>query len=602
MNAGGPAYTDKAGNVWRADEYFQAVRGAQHTVANAIANTDDDALFQSERWWMDGYRIPIANGSYTLKLSFAEISPASGTRVFSVRQGDRALLADFNIAREVGNYAALVKQFQVDVTGGVLDLRFTSTSNAASIAAIELLQTTQQSATTTTVRPAATTSTFRVQHSGKFLALDNQGRTIQSSVATRFVVDGSALRVGDRCLDTNILKEARPSLVACNSNDPGQKWDLTAPYISPVGSSFTLDVERAGTQDGSVVELWDKYNSANQRWTRIKAAAPPTTIAPAPATSTTTTTSRPPTTVQPSHRLPELGFSLNGEGLSGPLSQEHYNNLADITPGTVWARLGYSSDGDWRANADKGFNAATKAGMKVLLRASFKGNEFNSQQPVNVDAYGNFVAEMAARYKGKGVGGTNPVIELPNEINGTKIAGATYAAAACNAYPKLKAVDPNYKLIGASENVYASNWKTWLTDVYQGGFAKCSDGVSFHNYDAPGDGARYSFLRQTMTQYKDLDAMVWLTEFGATTCPNVTGSSLGCQTEQKQADKIVGNLKDLRDNYPWITHAFIYADEDIPSRKQSDPFEAYFGIYRNDANGTITGEKPAAKAVRDLYR
>ncbi len=304
----------------------------------------------------------------------------------------------------------------------------------------------------------------------------------------------------------------------------------------------------------------------------------------------------------PAGGLPELGFSLNGEALSGPLQQAHYNELATFTPYAEWARVGFSSDGDWQTTSQRYFDAATNAGMKVLLRASFPGNQYNGSQPVNVSAYGDFVAAMAARYKAKGLGGTNPVMELPNEINGTSITGATYAAAACNAYPKLKAVDPNYKIIGASENVYASNWKVWLEDVYKGGFANCSDGVSFHNYDAPGDGARYDFLRSLMTKYNDLDAKVWVTEFGATTCTPASSSPLGCRTEQQQADKLVGNIRDMRDKYPWITHALVYSDEDVPSRKTTDAFEAYFGIYRNDASGNITGAKPAVAALKALYK
>jgi len=93
--------------------------------------------------------------------------------------------------------------------------------------------------------------------------------------------------------------------------------------------------------------------------------------------------------------LPELGFSLNGA--SGPIEQEHYNALRQITPGPVWARIGFSSDGNWQATADSYFNAATTAGLKVLLRASFPGAQWNGSEPVDVDAYGDFVAAMAAR-------------------------------------------------------------------------------------------------------------------------------------------------------------------------------------------------------------
>ena len=304
----------------------------------------------------------------------------------------------------------------------------------------------------------------------------------------------------------------------------------------------------------------------------------------------------------PAGGLPELGFSVNGEALSGPLEQSHYNELASVTPYAEWARMGFSSsDGDWQGTSQRYFDAATDAGMNVLLRASFPDSQYNGSQPVDVDAYGDFVAALAAHYKAKGLDGTNPVMEFPNEINGTEITGATYAAAACNAYPKLKAVDPDYKVIGASENVYDSNWKSWLEDVYKGGFANCSDGISFHNYDAPGEGGRYDFLRSLMTQHDDLDAEVWVTEFGATTCAPASSSALGCRTEEQQAEIIVGNIREMRDRYPWITHAILYADEDVPSRKTTDPFEAHFGIYRNDASGNITGAKPAVTALRALY-
>ena len=258
---------------------------------------------------------------------------------------------------------------------------------------------------------------------------------------------------------------------------------------------------------------------------------------------------------------------MNGAALSGPISQPHYNELGDFTPAPVWARFGVSSDGDWRANADKYFNAATQAGMKVLLRASFPASQYSGKKPVDVDAYGDFAAALAARFEGKGLNGSNPVIELPNEINGTRITGATYAKAACDAYPKIKAVDPSFKIIGASENVYKSGWQGWLEDVYKGGFANCSDGVSFHNYDVAGDHDKYDVLRALMTKYHDLDAMVWLTEFGTTTPPNPSSTTLGGQTEAAQADRIVANLKDIGENLPWVTHAFLYADEDIPSRK-----------------------------------
>lgn len=432
---------------------------------------------------------------------------------------------------------------------------------------------------------AATDTAIKSAFSGLYLAVDGSGQLIQSArpAIFRLVAQDSSFQIVDRasgkCIsDGGTVHSARPMLAGCTAAS-NMLWNFPGEYVEAKRTGLVLDVRGMKTVEGSVVHLWTKHVGANQRWSTSRVNG---TRVPAP--------------------LPEIGFSLNGQALSGSLSQEHYDNLGAITPGTVWARMGFSSDGNWQGNSDKYFHAATKARMKVLLRASFPASQYDGRRPVDVNAYGDFVAAMASRFRGKGLGGSNPVLELPNEINGTRISGATYAAAACNAYSKLRQVDPNYKIIGASENVYAANWKAWLEDVYKNGFANCSDGVSFHNYDVPGDAGRYEFLRATMKKYGDLDAMVWLTEFGASTCPGASGKPLGCQTERQQAEKIVGTLEDLRDNYPWITHAFIYADEDIPQRKRSNPFEAYFGIYRNDSQGNVTGEKPAVEAIKKLYR
>jgi hypothetical protein len=137
MNAGGPAVTDSIGRQWRADEHFAG--GAGHAVTNDIGGTDDDVLFQSERWGMTGYDIPTGNGAYTLQLLLAEINPTSGPRVFSVTGNGAAVLTDYSISDHVGAYRANVVRAPVTVTDGMLRLRFTAQSNSASVAGIELL-------------------------------------------------------------------------------------------------------------------------------------------------------------------------------------------------------------------------------------------------------------------------------------------------------------------------------------------------------------------------------------------------------------------------------------------------------------------------------
>lgn len=316
----------------------------------------------------------------------------------------------------------------------------------------------------------------------------------------------------------------------------------------------------------------------------------------------------PETAVANPNPLPKLGFSLNGEALSGPPSQAHYNTLARMSPDT-WARVGFNGDGKWRDEVDKYLGPIRKAGMKVLIRASFREAVLLKRVPLNAteqERYGDFVRELAQYVKTKYALKPNEVVfEHPNESN-RQVSGAAYAGAAKNAYPKLKSVDPGYKIIGASENVYVSNWKSWLSEVYAAGYASASDGVSFHNYDAQGSHERYAYLESIMKKHGHWGSMVWLTEFGTTTPPGAKGngsaaSGRSSQTEAGQAVRLTGVLKFLQTDYPWITHAFVYADEDIHSRKSSNKFEAHFGIFANDQNGTVTREKPAVQAIRNLY-
>jgi hypothetical protein len=299
-------------------------------------------------------------------------------------------------------------------------------------------------------------------------------------------------------------------------------------------------------------------------------------------------------------QLPELGWSLNGEALSGPIQQSHYNNLANFSNGDVWARIGFSSDGNWQSNVNTYVTACRAAGMKILLRASFTNAVYSGSQQLDSTRqaeYGDFVRDMALYAKNTlGLTANDVVFEHPNESNG-RVSGAAYAGAAANAYPKLKSVDPNFKIIGASENVYAGNWQTWLQDVYNAGYASASDGISFHNYDEAGNDARWTFMFNLLAQHGAQNDMVWLTEFGLSTAASWAQPN----PQQYQADVITGVLEHLRDTYPQVTHAFIYADEDIPSRQSTDVYEANFGIYTNDTNGNITGAKLAVNAIKQLY-
>jgi len=130
------SYTDKAGNQWQADQDYMNVetKGYGYVGGGGVADrgkgqkvkgTEDERIYQTERWGMDGYRFQVPDGKYTVKLHFAETSaPGRGRRVFAVfAQGQERLIVD--IYKEAGTDTALVKTLDgVMVSDGELKLDF----------------------------------------------------------------------------------------------------------------------------------------------------------------------------------------------------------------------------------------------------------------------------------------------------------------------------------------------------------------------------------------------------------------------------------------------------------------------------------------------
>jgi N-acetylneuraminic acid mutarotase len=138
IDAGGPAYTDTAGNKWIADTDYSG--GSTTNSAYAVANTSDDPLFYSRRWGNFSYNIPVASGSYTLSLYFAEPRDTGpNQRIFDVSAEGEALLTNFDIYAAAGYQTALIKTFNLTVTDGTLNLNFLSIKDSACIDAIAIV-------------------------------------------------------------------------------------------------------------------------------------------------------------------------------------------------------------------------------------------------------------------------------------------------------------------------------------------------------------------------------------------------------------------------------------------------------------------------------
>lgn len=140
VNSGGGSFIDNDGNEWRADENFLD-GGGTYATSDAIAGTEIDELYQSERWCSAGYEVPIANGQYTVVFHGAEINPRSEGRVFSVESEGVTIAQSLNLSQEVGNFSAYSQTQDVSVNDGSLSIRLEQNVSCPKISGFEILNT-----------------------------------------------------------------------------------------------------------------------------------------------------------------------------------------------------------------------------------------------------------------------------------------------------------------------------------------------------------------------------------------------------------------------------------------------------------------------------
>lgn len=140
VNAGGTLYKDPAGNTWSADT--GALNGEAWGENVQIANTSTPSLYQTCRWAWDylGYRYTVPNGTYTVKLKFAEIwFTKAGERVQDIVINGQTVLKNFDmVAAGGGAFRAVDKAFTVNVTNGTIEIGLYGVVDEPQINAIEI--------------------------------------------------------------------------------------------------------------------------------------------------------------------------------------------------------------------------------------------------------------------------------------------------------------------------------------------------------------------------------------------------------------------------------------------------------------------------------
>ena len=143
IKAGNTApYTDSKGNVWLPDQGFVDGDTVDRGSDMQIANTQDQAIYRTERYGMSSFSYKLPNGKYVVKLHFAETYEditGAGQRVFSFSVASHEF-KDFDVwAKAGGSKRAYVETVNVDITNGKLDITFTTNIQSPEINGIEII-------------------------------------------------------------------------------------------------------------------------------------------------------------------------------------------------------------------------------------------------------------------------------------------------------------------------------------------------------------------------------------------------------------------------------------------------------------------------------
>lgn len=180
VRCAGTSYTDSKGNAWVADTgYFNTGNPSNSASQSNVSGTTDPMLFRNARWGPTPppemtYSFPLANGTYTVNLYFAETYSGTqhiGARVFDVNIQGTTAVSRLDIFARAGANAALVISNTASVTNGTLQIGFVHHVENPIISAIEVVQTGQAGPASVTVGVSPTNATVVVNGTQTLTAL-----------------------------------------------------------------------------------------------------------------------------------------------------------------------------------------------------------------------------------------------------------------------------------------------------------------------------------------------------------------------------------------------------------------------------------------------
>lgn len=140
VNAGAGPVNDTGGRPWDGDRGFRGSGGIQHATGTDIKGTTDDVLYQTNRWGMSAYDVPVgAPGRYVVRLMFAEtVFTDPGVRVFDVLAEGTTVVSRLDLVAVAGYAVAHDEVREVEVSDGVLNLEFRALADDPMLSALEV--------------------------------------------------------------------------------------------------------------------------------------------------------------------------------------------------------------------------------------------------------------------------------------------------------------------------------------------------------------------------------------------------------------------------------------------------------------------------------
>lgn len=147
FNIGGAEYTAKDGTVYQAEpKNFLTMTGRTNDVSyvsEPIANTEDDVLYQYQRYGMFTFNLPVENGNYDIVVQLAEPwADNVNQRIMNVTTEEVPVIVDLDLIVNAGKFVAYDRTFTgIQVLDGNLTIELDASQDFATVSALRIYTT-----------------------------------------------------------------------------------------------------------------------------------------------------------------------------------------------------------------------------------------------------------------------------------------------------------------------------------------------------------------------------------------------------------------------------------------------------------------------------